>query len=74
MGIYILSPEEWQMEDEIHRRFRQYVGRHTDYDEQEQRSIGKVRPEKKHKQFYSWYEKQPKRDYRQNEMIGWFKL
>jgi hypothetical protein len=76
MGLYRLSPEELQVQEEIHRQFQQYVGMHTDYDENERRSLGAVRPKHEWKKFDSWLKQQPQHpfDYRQNEMIGWFDL
>src|SRR5579884_192294 len=52
MGVYTLSTEELQTEEESDRRFQE-------------EKLGK---------FYSWYKQQPRRDYRHNEMVGWFEL
>ena len=75
MGVYLLSTEALQAEEEIQRRFQTYVGMHTTYDEENQRPISELlRPHEEWEQFYSWYRQQPKRDYHNNEIVGWFEL
>ena len=75
VGIYILSTEELQAEEESQQRFQASVGMHTTYDEQDQRPISELlRPGEEHEKFYSWYKQQPRRDYRHNKMVGWFEL
>lgn len=76
-GLYRLSPDELQVQEELHRQFQRDIGMHTDYDEHEQRPFeGAVRPRDEWKGFEVWLQHQPKRtfDFRQNVMLGWFDL
>ncbi|GER89886.1 hypothetical protein KDW_40480 [Dictyobacter vulcani] len=75
MGVYILSAEDLQSEEESQRRFQQYVGMHTTYDDPENCSVEEPpRSGEDREKFYSWSKQQPKRDYRHNEMVGWFEV
>ncbi len=42
MALFELTEEEWEAEDKRHAAWRRYIGRHTDYDENEKRPVGQV--------------------------------
>lgn len=57
-----LSDEKWKEIDFSHGMFQDYVGTHTDYDENGKRTIGadlKPRIEPNHNKFYSWFKENP---------------
>lgn len=68
-----LSDAQLQEERYWHELFRQKVGTHTDYDEEEENS-GEVRPKETHAEFYEPYKAYTRPDLSDNEVIGWFEL
>lgn len=64
-----LSPEQLQDEEYWHALFRQYVGNHTDYEENVPR---RLQPQSERQKFYSLEKERKKQDYSQNKIIGWY--
>lgn len=56
-----LSDEQWKEIDLRHARFQDYVGTHTDYDENGKRLFGDLKPrvEPNHAKFYDWAKENP---------------
>lgn len=55
-GIYELTEEEWEEQDVWHRLFETYVGTHTNYNEQGERTIGALSNHPYSKDYY-WLSK-----------------
>ena len=71
-AILRLSFDQLVEENRWHELFRRCVGTHTDYNHDEERIIGAVRPQECHAEFYDAYGKRLPRDYSLCEVLGWF--
>ncbi len=74
--IIELTPEQLKEEEYWHKLFQEYVGMHTDYDENNKRT-GKCKPKDLYDKFYNPYrsfrEKNP-RDYSNNKVLAIFSI
>ncbi len=73
--ILRLNEEQWEEIDFRHRMFQDYVGTHTDYDENGRREIGKdLKPlvESDHNRFYNWAKENPL-EAPDGEQIAWYR-
>ena len=71
-AILRLSFDQLAEEHRWHELFRRCVGTHTDYNHEEERTIGAVRPREFHAEFYDEYRKRTPRDFSLCEVLGWF--
>lgn len=67
-----LSDDQITEEDCLHELFRQKVGTYCDYDEQEQRRVGVLKPQEVWTEFFETTKKRKPRDFSQNYVLGWF--
>jgi hypothetical protein len=70
-----LSDEQWKDIDFAHGLFQDYVGTHTDYDENGKREIQrglKPRVESNYAKFYDWAKENP-REEPHGEQVGWYR-
>lgn len=72
----IIRLEASQLADELywHELFRQHVGSHTDYGDDQRRTPATILPREGWNQFYDNYAKRLKPDYSTNLILGWFEL
>ncbi len=66
-----LSQEQLAEEIQWHELFREHVGTHTDYDENNKRETGKMKPQNRWDGFYVPYKKRTPLDLSSCEIIGW---
>jgi hypothetical protein len=71
-AVIRLSDEQRAEEQRWHDLFREKVGRHTDYDENQQRPVGELRPREEWPSFYDAYCERTPQDFSANEVLGWF--
>jgi len=77
--IVALSPEQREQEEHWHALFQEKVGRHWDFDHEEQgdglagiaRRIARLEA---HHEFYEQYNSRQPRDLLPNEVLGWFTM
>jgi hypothetical protein len=69
--VHELTPEELTEEVYCHDSFRNYVGTHTDYNENEDRK-GVVHDKVNHSKFFDKSKDRKPLDYTQNKIMGWF--
>lgn len=68
-----LTPEQLKEEEYWHDLFREHVGTHTDYDENERRDYDGVKPQVNWDKFYKHEDRDRKtRDFSKNEVLGYF--
>jgi hypothetical protein len=67
-----LTPEQHAEECRWHELFRTKVGVHTDYDKQEQRAVGFLRPRERWHEFYGPYQRRTPPEFSGNQVLGWF--
>lgn len=71
-AVIRLTAEQLADEQYWHDLFRQHVGTHTDYGDDERRTLGAVLPKTGWHNFYDKYDERPKRDYSTMPILGWF--
>jgi hypothetical protein len=71
-AVIRLKPEQLMDEKYWHDLFRRHVGTHTDYGDDERRTLGAVLPKDGWNEFYDRYQKRPKPVYSMNPILGWF--
>jgi len=69
-----LTDEQLREETSWHELFREKVGTHTDYDEEEKRQVGALRPKETHHEFYDAYKDRQPWDLSDNTVLGWFEV
>lgn len=77
--IVALSPVQSEQEEYWHAIFQDKVGRHWDYDHEEQGDglagiARRMAPPESHHQFYDQYNAHPPRDLSPNHVLGWFTM
>ncbi len=77
--IVALSPEQREQEEHWHALFQEKVGRHWDFDYEEQGDglVGiarRIAPPEAHHEFYEQYNSRQPRDLSPNEVLGWFTM
>jgi hypothetical protein len=73
-AVIRLTSEQAADEQYWHDQFRQHVGTHTDYGDDERRTPGAVLPQQGWDAFYDRYNERPKPNYSGNLILGWFEL
>lgn len=67
-----ITSEQLKEEEYWHNLFREHVGTHTDYDENERRDGKGVKSQDNWHKFYDKQKDRKKRDFSKNEIVGYF--